>query len=127
VDSLSWLWNGSDGPRMRRLRRWLKARGYARVGARREGVGRFETYVGRILAIQFWVDREIDWYLDLKPVDGSLDFRPIEPWTRCIGSTIDPGIRLSSLEEALRRHLAQFEAACEPARLPRTVTCLQTR
>ena len=68
--------------------------------------------------------RYIDWYVDLKPVAGDLDFRPLERWIRCVGSTADPGIRLRPLAEALRNHLAHIEAACEPARLAATIACL---
>jgi|SRR6185369_4804894 hypothetical protein len=127
MDFLSWLWGGSDGPRRRHLWQWLEARGYRQTVKTRPGITQTWVFEGAVLSMEFELDRALDWYLALKPRNGGLDYRLVEDWIHCIRATTDPGIRLPTMDAALRLHLGEFEAACEPDRLQATIDCLENR
>ena len=127
MDFLSRLFEGTDGRTLREIREWLGSRGYVRSTLKKEpGVSLNEVHDGPDLSILIWLDRASDWYVELKPRQGGVDWCPVADWARCTGAHIAATIELGPQVRALREHLGRFEAACRPEGLAATVDCLSS-
>ena len=108
------------------MRLWLVERGYSDTNLPRGvGVSHNEEFTGRLLSISMWLDRRRDWYVELRPLGGTVRWRSLGEWGRCIGVNIEDDVYLEPQLLALRQHLDDFEAMCGEDRLAETVGCLR--